>query len=850
MPAVMGDDVRIPHDDLVARLRGSGLRLPPDPASIDRLLVRSLDGGDSRWALTEDSGALDLARSMDGRILTHRLDEWEADHDRLVIDADLVGDAWDHLHFSGLTVASGEVVGLFDAPGLDWDGPLWMPLPPGAFEALGVSAGDLVGIAFSDGVARLTRVPGVAETDLGERLAAVVQAQGPIVVDEAFDKLVADGDDFRTAVAPITEIVQAHGLHLEGDLLMASAKEARVRQLARDVARVAEVYELDEAQARAVVAGAQFARASQPPVDLVDMTEGGPAPERVVEFARTLTRRLPELLDESPASLTDVRREATDPWVALALANEALDPEEPAPNGLLALSEELGSTRTVPATRLERAAMAYLAGRSNEFLGEPRAGEKDYQRCLATDPEHPYALLALAGIAADRGTYETAARLLDRAGADEHHPLRAAVAAATREDPPAGRTPGRNEPCWCGSGRKFKVCHARVSSSPLPARARALLARAVAWCATTDVGWISDLMNRAMRASGGRAQFDHLAQLVPDLILFEGGGLADYLQRREALIPADEALLAEQWLLEPRSLFEVEGVEAGSRIDLRDVLTGDRVSVQESTASSQLAHGHLVLTRVATVGDHREIFGGAMIISLAEREALIELLDSEPSAEEVIEFLAARHRLPTVTTTDGDPFEAVEGSFRTTDPDGLRVVLDDLFERAGDDQWHRVAPREDQGVRILASLELSGDLLTVHAMSTARFDRVVELLDHAPVPLVEEDHRVTHAADMLDGSEDDEDDDEIALSGDGGSVLGPDEIARDPELLAAMTEYMATQERNWLDESIPALGGVTPRQAAVDPTRREDVIRLLDSFPATGSPLVMDGGRLKAALGL
>jgi len=52
----------------------------------------------------------------------------------------------------------------------------------------------------------------------------------------------------------------------------------------------------------------------------------------------------------------------------------------------------------------------------------------------------------------------------------------AAEAAATGEEAlpeavePEANTPmvksaeqklGRNEPCWCGSGRKFKVCHGR-----------------------------------------------------------------------------------------------------------------------------------------------------------------------------------------------------------------------------------------------------------------------------------------------------------------------------------------------------------------------------------------------------
>jgi len=55
----------------------------------------------------------------------------------------------------------------------------------------------------------------------------------------------------------------------------------------------------------------------------------------------------------------------------------------------------------------------------------------------------------------------------------------------------------------------------------------------------------------------------------------------------------------------------------------------------------------------------------------------------------------------------------------------------------------------------------------------------------------------------------------------------------------------------WLDEPIPALSGHTPRQCAEDPTRRPDLIRLLDSFPPdTGAPGLMSPERLRSALGL
>ena len=51
--------------------------------------------------------------------------------------------------------------------------------------------------------------------------------------------------------------------------------------------------------------------------------------------------------------------------------------------------------------------------------------------------------------------------------------------------------------------------------------------------------------------------------------------------------------------------------------------------------------------------------------------------------------------------------------------------------------------------------------------------------------------------------------------------------------------------------SPPALDGHTPRQATDDPTRRADLIKLLDTFPAgQASSVGMDADRLRAALGL
>lgn len=48
-----------------------------------------------------------------------------------------------------------------------------------------------------------------------------------------------------------------------------------------------------------------------------------------------------------------------------------------------------------------------------------------------------------------------------------------------------------------------------------------------------------------------------------------------------------------------------------------------------------------------------------------------------------------------------------------------------------------------------------------------------------------------------------------------------------PEVQEAMAGYIQDYEQEWFDLPVPALSGLTPRQAADDPTRRDDLVRLL-----------------------
>jgi hypothetical protein len=70
----------------------------------------------------------------------------------------------------------------------------------------------------------------------------------------------------------------------------------------------------------------------------------------------------------------------------------------------------------------------------------------------------------------------------------------------------------------------------------------------------------------------------------------------------------------------------------------------------------------------------------------------------------------------------------------------------------------------------------------------------------------------------------------------------------DPAVAEVLAQVIAGYEESWLDESIPALGGLTPREAAEDPTRQPDLVQLLASLQESENG--MSPSRLAAALGL
>lgn len=252
-------------------------------------------------------------------------------------------------------------------------------------------------------------------------------------------------------------------------------------------------------------------------------------------------------------------------------------------------------------------------------------------------------LESLARYASDRGDAERGLALLSRARVPASDQL---VSLLEQFRPPLRPGLGRNDPCWCASGRNYKKCHLGREKLPLEQRAEWLYMKA--FMALDDHDRFIDKVIEAMHARVGystspdalAAAFGH--PLVHDAVLFEGGAFASFLELRGYLLPDDERRLAEQWLTAKRAVHETISVRPGEGVTFRDLRTGDLVDVRERAGSHQLKVGRFYCARVVPAGDSFQIFGGIEPVPIGEHNELSTFLAGEPDPIALVETLS-RH---------------------------------------------------------------------------------------------------------------------------------------------------------------------------------------------------------------
>jgi tetratricopeptide (TPR) repeat protein len=861
------------EDELSDALVADGIDLGPEPEDmlagiLDNEAELFLPLGDERWTW--------LPGLLEGRVFTHRLSALEAQCDVIAFGVDLapVSILTESPTFQRLTDGSpiADVSPLLDgdvltergvpASAIDGDGALLFE--PGRLAGLGVAAGDVVGLRVTSGGFELSAVEGLRTSEIGAALSAVLseRPEEPEMLDDAIWMLCAgDHDLFREPVAPLGELLSAGGLILQGDWIAGAGFDFAAWRMQRRVETIKSRYELADDEALAVVATVTLYERTREVVDAyLDAADSGD-PEELrglidqlpqVDVEPTSSAQQPDadqqLIADHEPNAEHVTVRATleflaEPAVAAAILAEtdSADDRATAALGLFAESVE------PMAPRGARPALRWLRAIAHERLGDIERAEQTYEAAETLDPYGPLTLMSLARYASDRGDAERGLALLRRAGVPQDHQL---VQLLEHFQPTPRPDIGRNQPCWCGSGRKYKVCHLHREQLPLAERAAWLYQKAGA--DLLDGPFAPLLIDTAQARSRHWDSPDGFARavsdaIVGDAVLFEGGAFDEFLGVRGSLLPEDERLLAAQWLLVQRSVHEVVSVRRGHAMTMRDVRTGDVHEVRERTASRQVKVGELYCARVVPAGDTMQIFGGMEPVAIGERDALIALLDDEPAPVELVTFLSRRFAPPTLRNTEGETLVMCDATLRVADPAALSDGLDDEYDPRDDaadgtSAWFEHVITHGME-RIRANLELAGDELGIHANSEARFERVlatIRKLDPSATVLRETREPVadlTAARRLAERS-----------SAEPTTFIDP---ASDPAVAAAMDEFTAKYEETWLDEPIPALAGHTPRECAGDPTRRPDLIRLLDSFPEDdGQPGTMSPARLRAALGL
>ncbi|MGH9111869.1 MAG: YecA family protein, partial [Acidimicrobiales bacterium] len=557
------------------------------------------------------------------------------------------------------------------------------------------------------------------------------------------------------------------------------------------------------------------------------------------------------------ALLADLR----DEQVLMTLAEELFERDEPgARTSAAALVDALLGAASQPR---DRAVARLLAALHAERSLEPLVAEQHLHLAHQADAGFGPVIDRLAWYASDRGDAAKGVRLWRQLEPSPgvSQDLREVERFSGSRHP----SPGRNDPCWCGSGRKYKQCHlGMVDLAPLPDRVGWLCRKAVAFLerrghrARVDV--LSIALARAVDPGDEESVVAAFGDpIVMDLALAEGGWFQEFLEARGELLPDDEALLAHSWELVDRTVYEVLAVRPGEGLDLRDLRTGDRIAVRERTLSRETREGVFICGRAVPDGQAHQLIGGVVPVPPGRERQLLDLLD-DADPEAIAGWVAGLYRLPVLHTREGEASVECELVVDVGDRDAALAFLDATYDpdettnapadaptNASADAWVELFPLNDDEQILRAQLTLDGSRVSVSTTSEERADRVLStILGVFPAASVLTDRRTPLDIKAMLRRQQRE-------SGPApGDAPHGDPALHTPEVVALLEETRDRFEQRWCDESIPALSGLTPRQAAQDPTRRDELIRLIASFegPVPDHAVTMRPDRLRELLDL
>lgn len=313
-------------------------------------------------------------------------------------------------------------------------------------------------------------------------------------------------------------------------------------------------------------------------------------------------------------------------------------------------ASQLAMLRQAAVTAPERAAVALLQARSAEGAGDSATAERLTSEALAAQPGLRPALMDAGEYAACRGDVHAADRYLRQADHPVAEMLRTALRCQLAPPKPAR---GRNQPCPCGSGRKYKVCCLAKAVHPLADRVETLYALLATYAQRATY---AETLSRLLTRSGSTEQ---AALYCVDLVLTDCGATERFLRARGGWLHDDERRLAESWQRIPIGLFEVRKVQRGVGVTVRPLPDGEPAFLADRLFSTSARRLDLFCGRVLHDGARARLLSLPVPVDRTDRGELLALLASRPSAQELAEFVAPRPA-PCLQNADGDDYYDAE----------------------------------------------------------------------------------------------------------------------------------------------------------------------------------------------
>jgi hypothetical protein len=450
-------------------------------------------------------------------------------------------------------------------------------------------------------------------------------------------------------------------------------------------------------------------------------------------------------------------------------------------------------------------------------------------------------------------------------------------------DKPKAIEVGRNRPCPCGSGKKYKKCCLAVRDKA----GRSGVERATVH--DLDERLVNEMARYATRRFGRAWRRCAEAFVDPE----EAGQLFLPWSVYEATVkgrPIVEWFLEErgrrlrdeerEWLGAQRrawlSVWEVTEVEPGRSVTVRDLLTGEERCIQEVSGSQTLVRRDAVLGRVVDQGG-LSVFCGTHPRPLPPVEAAevvrrtrarirrkgvvpIERLRDQAIGRYLItrwekavdELDLLRAMPPKLHNTDGEELLLTTDHFtfeparRAEIESRLAAIKDVSLPLENEPEPHFTFLRPGNAMHkrwentVMGTASLSEESLRLETNSVKRADDLRRRVEAACGALLH--HRVREHSDPL------------ALL-DRRKPVGPRTSTMPSQEAAQMIKaFKEKSYADWIDESIPALGGKTPREAARTSLDREKLDILLKDIENREARLPeverFDFSRIRRELGL